>query len=126
MDADEKGGQNLQSSQVILTFLSGVDAKRVAAWNQNLRRCARAVMDAAINHKAGLDGGRCGKSAWAKQVFPGLDGRKKRRLKGCGKRFSTRLVTEDPSRMGASARKLHERQHGSTKEQFRDFIIRRP
>ena len=89
--------------------LSGVDPKRVAAWNKTCDDALEPVMDATINHKLAWTVVGAASPAWAKQVFPELD-EKAATERLWKKIFDTARVTEDPVKeWERHAKKLHEK-----------------
>ena len=89
--------------------LSGVDTKRVAAWNKTCDDALEPVMDATINHKLAWTVVGAASPAWAKKVFPELD-EKAATERLWKKIFDTARVTEDPVKeWERHAEKLHEK-----------------
>ena len=106
--------------------LSGVDAKRVAAWNKTCDDALEPVMDATINHKLAWTVVGAASPAWAKQVFPELD-EKAATERLWEKIFDTARVTEDPVKeWERHAEKLHEKAAWLNEEQFKELHYTSP
>ena len=106
--------------------LSGVDTKRVAAWNKTCDDALEPVMDATINHKLAWTVVGAASPAWAKQVFPELD-EKAATERLWKKIFDTARVTEDPVKeWERHAEKLHEKAAWLNEEQFKELHYTSP
>lgn len=106
--------------------LSGVDTKRVAAWNKTCDDALEPVMDATINHKLAWTVVGAASPAWAKQVFPELD-EKAATERLWEKIFDTARVTEDPVKeWERHAKKLHEKAAWLNEEQFKELHYTSP
>lgn len=106
--------------------LSGVDTKRVAAWNKTCDDALEPVMDATINHKLAWTVVGAASPAWAKQVFPELD-EKAATERLWKKIFDTARVTEDPVKeWERHAKKLHEKAAWLNEEQFKELHYTSP
>lgn len=106
--------------------LSGVDPKRVAAWNKTCDDALEPVMDATINHKLAWTVVGAASPAWAKQVFPELD-EKAATERLWKKIFDTARVTEDPVKeWERHAKKLHEKAAWLNEEQFKELHYTSP
>ena len=106
--------------------LSGVDAKRVSAWNKTCDDALEPVMDATINHKLAWTVVGAASPAWAKQVFPELD-EKAATERLWKKIFDTARVTEDPVKeWERHAEKLHEKAAWLNEEQFKELHYTSP
>lgn len=106
--------------------LSGVDPKRVAAWNKTCDDALEPVMDATINHKLAWTVVGAASPAWAKQVFPELD-EKAATERLWKKIFDTARVTEDPVKeWERHAEKLHEKAAWLNEEQFKELHYTSP
>lgn len=106
--------------------LSGVDTKRVAAWNKTCDDALEPVMDATINHKLAWTVVGAASPAWAKQVFPELD-EKAATERLWEKIFDTARVTEDPVKeWERHAEKLHEKAAWLNEEQFKELHYTSP
>lgn len=106
--------------------LSGVDPKRVAAWNKTCDDALEPVMDATINHKLAWTVVGAASPAWAKQVFPELD-EKAATERLWKKIFDTARVTEDPVKeWERHAEKLHEKAAWLNEEQFNELHYTSP
>lgn len=106
--------------------LSGVDTKRVAAWNKTCDDALEPVMDATINHKLAWTVVGAASPAWAKQVFPELD-EKAATERLWKKIFDTARVTEDPVKeWERHAKKLHEKASWLNEEQFKELHYTSP
>lgn len=106
--------------------LSGVDTKRVAAWNKTCDDALEPVMDATINHKLAWTVVGAASPAWAKKVFPELD-EKAATERLWKKIFDTARVTEDPVKeWERHAEKLHEKAAWLNEEQFKELHYTSP